>query len=424
MQNETVTLLKDVQSAFTSFREKNDERLATLEAHLREMETMNARLGGTGTTRTGRTPAAMQALARWARTGDAAAFEGMTPQAGLRVGVDPDGGFLVPEEVSTTIQQQVLQISPIRQIARVIPATAASYKQIVDLRGLESGWVGEVSSRPSTGGPNLSVVDIPAKEVYAMPKATQQLLDDSGFDVGEWLTRSIADEFAQQEGAAFVSGDGVNKPLGFLALDTSTDADDARAFGTLQYTASGGASGFASSDPSDALIDLVYSLKSAYRLGAVWVMNALTQATVRKFKDGQGNYLWERSTQAGQPPMLLGYPVIECPDMPDVGANAFAIAFGNFARAYVVTDRVTRILRDPFTSKPYVNFYATKRVGGGTTDSDAIKLLKIATSKAWRGMVPGVAVSVRPARSVHRASSGAMPPPLVCWCVAPGVATP
>ena len=215
-------------------------------------------------------------------------------------------------------------------------------------------------------------------ELYANPAASQSMLDDAAFNLEEWLAGEIATEFAKAEGAAFITGTGTNQPRGFLNGPTSTAGDAARPFGTLQHSVTGNAATFDAS-PELKLIDMVHSLKAAHRQGAVFVMNSKTLATVRKFKAADGSFLWQPGIMDGQPARLLGYPVIEAEDMPDVAANACPIAFGNFRNGYLIAERrATTILRDPFTNKPFVNFYATKRVGGQVLDSDAIKLLRVA----------------------------------------------
>ena len=217
-------------------------------------------------------------------------------------------------------------------------------------------------------------------ELYANPSATQAMLDDANFDVEEWLAREIAAEFAKAEGAAFVNGDGINRPKGFLQQATSAAGDASRPFGTLQHVASGAAGDFGS-NPQERLIDLVQALRAPYRQGASFVMNAATLARIRKFKTSDGAFVWQPSLAAGQPATLLGYPVVEAEDMPDVGANALAIAFGNFRAGYLIAERSeTVILRDPYSNKPFVNFYATKRVGGCVSNSEAIKVMKFAVS--------------------------------------------
>jgi HK97 family phage major capsid protein len=216
-------------------------------------------------------------------------------------------------------------------------------------------------------------------ELYAMPAATAALLEDAAVNVDQWLAGEVEQSFAEQEGLAFVSGDGSNKPKGFLAYTTVANAS--WSWGNIGYIASGAAGAFPSSNPSDVLVDLIYAVKAGYRQNGNFVMNRKTQATVRKFKDSGGNYLWQPPAQAGGKASLMTFPVIEAEDMPDVAANSLSVAFGDFGRGYLVVDRTgVRVLRDPFTAKPYVLFYTTKRVGGGVQDFDAIKLLKMAAS--------------------------------------------
>lgn len=289
-----------------------------------------------------------------------------------------DGGYAVPREIDAMIAAQLKAISPIRSIAQVVQTGTAGYRKLVSTGGTASGWVSEVAARPETNTAKFSEIAPPMGELYANPSATQAMLDDADFDLEAWLAGEIATEFARAEGAAFVNGNGTNQPRGFLAAPTATTGDATRAFGTLQYLGSGNATGFDSA-PELKLIDLVHSLKSGHRQGAAFVMNSKTMAAVRKFKTADGAFLWQPGLLEGQPARLLGYPVIEAEDMPDVAANAYPIAFGNFRNGYLIAERkVTSILRDPFTNKPFVNFYATKRVGGQVLDSDAIKLLRIA----------------------------------------------
>jgi HK97 family phage major capsid protein len=215
-------------------------------------------------------------------------------------------------------------------------------------------------------------------ELYAMPAASQTLLDDSVVDIEQWLADEVQAEFAAQEGAAFINGDGVAQPKGFL--DYTIVAEGTQAFGELGFIATGVSGGFAATDPADKLLDLIYTPKQAYRANGRFVMNRSVVGAVRKFKDADGNYLWQPALEAGKPATLLGYPVTEAEDMPDIGANSHSIAFGDFQRGYLVVDRQgVRVLRDPYTAKPYVLFYTTKRVGGGVQDFDAIKLLKFAS---------------------------------------------
>ena len=289
-----------------------------------------------------------------------------------------DGGYAVPREIDALIAAQLKLISPIRAIAQVVQTGTAGYRKLVTSGGSASGWVSEVASRPETTTPKFNEIAPPMGELYANPAASQAMLDDADFDLESWLASEIAMEFARAEGAAFVNGTGTNQPKGFLGAATATTTDATRPFGTLQFLASGNASGFDAS-PELKLIDLVHALKSGHRQGAVFVMNSKTLATVRKFKAADGTFLWQPGILDGAPARLLGYPVIEAEDMPDIAAGVFPIAFGNFKAGYLIAERkATTLLRDPFTNKPFVNFYATRRVGGQVLDSDAIKLLKIA----------------------------------------------
>jgi HK97 family phage major capsid protein len=239
-----------------------------------------------------------------------------------------------------------------------------------------SGWVAETAGRPETATPSFAEIAPPMGELYANPAASQAMLDDAAFDVEQWLAGEIATEFARAEGAAFVNGTGVNRPRGFLSEPVAADADGARAFGTLQYVPSGAAGAFGA-NPQDRLIDLVQALRSPYRQGASFVMNSATLSTIRKVKTADGAFLWQPGLIEGRPDTLLGYPVVEAEDMPDIGANTLSIAFGNFRIGYLIAERQeTQILRDPFTNKPFVHFYATKRVGGAVVNSEAIKLMR------------------------------------------------
>lgn len=293
--------------------------------------------------------------------------------------VAADGGYAVPREIDALISARLRNISPIRSIAQVVQTGSAGYRKLITTSGTASGWVSETGPRGETATPAFAEIAPPTGELYANPAASQAMLDDAAFDIQAWLADEIAMEFARAEGAAFVSGSGTNQPRGFLNGATSTAADGARAFGTLQHLVSGNATAFDTS-PELKLIDLVHSLKAGHRQGASWVMNSKTLAQVRKLKAADGSFLWQPGLMEGQPNRLLGYPVVEAEDMPDVAAGTLPIAFGNFRAGYLIAERTaTSILRDPFTNKPFVHFYATKRIGGQVLDSDAIKLLKIST---------------------------------------------
>ncbi len=292
-----------------------------------------------------------------------------------------DGGFAVPREIDAMIERTLKAVSPIRSIANVVTTGSAGYRKLIALGGTPSGWVAENAARPETATPTFAEVAPPTGSLYANPAATQAMLEDAAFDVEAWLADEVAREFARAEGAAFVSGSGVNRPKGFVTYPTSADGDAARPFGTLQYVAAGGAGTFASVNPQDRIVDLVHALRPPYRQGAVFVMASDTLSRIRKFKTSDGAFIWSPGLSAGQPGTLLGYPVIEAEDMPAVAADSLSIAFGNFGAGYVIADRgETTILRDPYSNKPFVHFYANKRVGGAVVNSEAIKLMKFSVS--------------------------------------------
>ena len=288
-----------------------------------------------------------------------------------------EGGYAVPRQIDAMIARELTEISPIRALAQVVQTGSAGYRKLVATGGTASGWAGEIAERPETDTPSFAEIAPPSGDLYANPAASQAMLDDAGFDLETWLASEIAMEFARAEGAAFVNGTGTNQPRGFLMAPTSTLGDAARAFGSVQYVGTGNATGFGT-DPEEKLIDLVHTMKAGHRQGASFVMNSTTLAQVRKLKTSDGAFLWQPGLIEGQPDRLLGYPVVEAEDMPDIAGGAYPIAFGNFRHGYLIAERsATQVLRDPFTNKPFVHFYATKRIGGQVLDSAAIKLLRI-----------------------------------------------
>ncbi|HEY0013912.1 MAG TPA: phage major capsid protein [Allosphingosinicella sp.] len=356
--------------------EREDEDLAQLRE---EMAQLKARVDAQAV-------AAARPALSGAKAAESSAFVDKYLRKGLEAGVelkavsglsDSAGGYAVPEEIDAAIDRVLTSVSPIRAIANVVKVGSAGYRKLVTKGGTPSGWVSETAVRPETGTPDFVEIAPPFGELYANPAASQSMLDDAAFDVEAWLAHEIATEFARAEGAAFVAGSGVNRPKGFLAAPTSAAGDASRAFGTIQYIGTGVAGGFAAGNPQDKLIDLVQALRPPYRQGAVFVMNSSTAARIRKFKTADGAFLWQPSLTAAQPDTLLGYPVVEAEDMPDVAADSLSVAFGNFRAGYLIAERTeTQILRDPFTNKPFVHFYATKRIGGQVANSEAIKLLK------------------------------------------------
>ena len=296
----------------------------------------------------------------------------------LSVGTNTDGGYLVPSETDNQITQLMGALSPIRSLATVRQVSTAVYKKPVTTTGLAAGWVAEKADRVTTDSPVIDAVSFPTAELYAQPAATTQFLDDASVDVGQWIADEVNAAFAQQESTAFVSGSGTNQPKGFLH---DVVADTSWVWGKLGYLKTGVSGDLPASAKSDILIDLVYALKAGYRQNASWLMNRKTQAKLRKLKDDANNYIWQPSATADGKATLMGFPLVESEDMPDIAADSLSIAFGDFKRGYLIVDRQgVSILRDPYSAKPYVLFYTTKRVGGGVQNFEAIKLLKFGTA--------------------------------------------
>ena len=303
---------------------------------------------------------------------------GLEMKAGLSTASN-SAGYVVPEQTERAIERRLMAGSPMREIATVRTVGAGVFRKPVSTAGVASGWVAETAARPETDPATLALLEFPSADLYANPAATQSLLDDALIDLDVWLAAEVEDAFAAQETQAFVTGDGVNKPKGFLSYDIVAEAD--HEWGEIGYVASGAAGAFASTSPTDRLIDLVYAPKAQYRPNGRFVMNRKTVSAVRKFKDADGNYIWQPAQRAGETASLLGYRVTEIETMPDIAANSAAIAFGDFQRGYLIVDRGgVRVLRDPYSAKPYVLFYTTKRVGGGVQNFDAIKVMKFAAS--------------------------------------------
>lgn len=396
-----IEILNEIKRTFEAFKEANDKEIADLKkgqadvVQSEKVERINAQL----TELNAAMDAANETIAGLrAGGGDhavnpevaahATAFDGffrrgvesnlreLEVKAALQTGSDPDGGYTVPEQMESTITELLRTVSAIRSLATVMTVSGGTYKKLVNKQGATAGWVGETEARPETNTAQLAALEYPSMELYAMPAATQTMLEDSSLDIAAWLGNEVNLTFADMEGAAFVNGTGVSQPKGFLQAQKV--ANTGYVWGKLGFVTSGAAATFASSNPGDKLIDLVHALRSGYRSNGNWVMNDLTLAEVRKFKDGEGNYLWRPGLEQGKPSLLLGYPVVTDDNMPDIAANAFPIAFGDFRRGYLIVDRRgIRVLRDPFTAKPYVMFYTTRRVGGGIQNFEAIKLFKI-----------------------------------------------
>ena len=319
-----------------------------------------------------------KAFEAYVRNGDDDALRGLELEGkAMSSAVAGDGGYLVDPQTSETIKSVLKSTASIRQIASVVNVEATSYDVLVDRTDTGAGWATETDPAGETGTPTIERITIPLHELSALPKASQRLLDDSAFDIETWLAGRIADKFSRAEASAFVNGDGVDKPTGFLTYNTA--ANGSEVWGELGHVVTGADAGFASSDPADAIVDLVYALGAQYRANGTFVMNSKTAGAVRKLKDGDGRFLWSDGLAAGEPARLMGYPVLIAEDMPDIASGSNSIAFGDFAAGYTVAERPDlRILRDPFSAKPNVLFYATKRVGGDVSDFAAIKLLKFA----------------------------------------------
>lgn len=294
-------------------------------------------------------------------------------QASLNKGADAEGGYLAPREWDRTITDKLVILSEMRSLATVQTISGNGFKKLFNLRGTTSGWVGETAARPETVAPTFGSMDFQTGELYANPAATQQMLDDAEVDLEAWLAGEVETEFAYQEGLAFVSGTGANgRPNGILTYITGAANAAANPLGAITTVNSGAAA----TVTADGIINLIHALPTAFTQGARFAMNKGTLAAVRLLKDTTNNYLWQPSYQAGQPSTLSGYAVSEIAAMPALAASSKSILFGDFARTYLIIDRVgTRILRDPFTNKPFVMFYTTKRVGGGVVNPEAMKAL-------------------------------------------------
>lgn len=399
-------VFNDLNTAFESFKAANDKELADLKKGMgdvvqteqvdrinaeitalkKDIDAANAKaaaaiVGGAGKDVDPDKAAHATAFDRFFRKGVDNDLHGLEVKAKLRTDSDPDGGYLVPEETEAGIDRVLGTVSTMRSLSRVINISGDTYKKLVNQGGASSGWVGEREARPETNTPTLREIAINAHELYANPASTQKALDDARIDIAAWLAEEVSIEFAEQEGEAFVSGDGVNKPRGLLSYTNVANAS--YAWGKLGFIGTGASGAFkttsATVSPADDLIDLYYALKAGYRNGASWLMSDATMAAVRKFKDNDGAYIWAPPSAASEVATILQKPVYSDDNMQAIGANAYPIAFGNFQRGYMVVDRQgIRVLRDPYTNKPNVHFYTTKRVGGGVVNFEAIKLLKMA----------------------------------------------
>ena len=374
----------ELMAAFEAYKQANDARLAEIEAKGgadpltderlkridRRLEALSLKaaapaLGGEPAEPVDEARSA--AWQRYLRAGDESGLARLDTKS-LNTGTDEQGGYVAPPELDRLIESRLQAASPMRSIATVRQTSAGTYRKPVSL-GAAASWAAETAARTETTAPNLALIDFPAGELYAMPAATQTLLEDSYADIDAWLADEVEVAFSAQESAAFITGDGAGKPKGLL--DYTIAADASHVWGQI-----GSVPGdFTAADAADQIIDLIYTPKSQFRANGRFVMNRRTLAEVRKLKDSAGSYLWQPG-QNGEAATVLGYPVTEIEDMPDIAAGMAAIAFGDFRRGYLIADRQgARVLRDPFSAKPYVLFYTSKRVGGGVQNFDAIKVM-------------------------------------------------
>lgn len=367
-KSEIADLKKNGQAAMDRIEktEKLNDKITSLEAEIQGLKAAAARSGKGGEEKTQGDEKIAQykkAFNQYARKG--ADVELKT----LNVESDVDGGFLVPQEMSSEIVKKIFESSPMRQLASVQTISTGALEILEDLDEVGTGWVGEQQSRPETSTPQIKKIIIPAHEIYAQPKATQIVLDDAAINIEAWLSEKVSSKFARQEATAFVSGDGVMKPKGFL----SYGAGDG--FGLVEQVNNGHATNL----QADGLMDLVSSLKEAYLPNACFLMQRATVKALRKLKDNQNRYLWEPGLNGGKQASILGYEIYQASDMPSIASAALPIAFGDFKQGYQIVDRVgIRIIRDMYSAKPYVLFYTTKRVGGAVKNFEAIKILKMA----------------------------------------------
>lgn len=368
MEAEIKSLIEQQGQAFTDFKTRTDDEIKQLGRAMDEIAKKMNRppMPGGSFSASSETKAS---LGRYVRTGEAPATERKSWTE-----ASDSAGVLVPSEIASEVMAVAAKYSPLREVCRIIPitTTASKFVQPIITDGAPSGWVGEVDDRPNTAAPSIEGITFPDAECFCNVPLSAWVDEDT--QAAQLVIQEIGKAFGRAEGAAFIVGTGTKQPVGFLHGTPTAENDEARAFGTLQYLLSGGAT----SITSDALISMVYSLKPEYRMNGVWVMNASTISAVRKLKNTSGDYIWADSIAPGQPAMLLGYRILEAANMPDIAADAFPIAFGDFASGYTIVDRSMALLRDPYSVKQYVQIYARKRVSGNVTDSNAIKLLKIA----------------------------------------------
>lgn len=346
-------------------------------AHLALLEKAQARPGLVGRASTAEDEEHKKAFGSFIRKGTEAGLIDVQKKA-MSVGSDADGGYMVPVEMNDRVVTRVFETTPMRQLATVMTINTEAVEFLGDTDEASASWVGETAARNDTNTPQIRQIRITAHELHAQPKVTQKLLDDAVMDIESWLANKVADKFARTENNAFINGDGVIMPRGIASHTTAATPDASRSWGVIEHVATGASGAFAASNPADKLIDLVQAVKTGYLSGAAWIMPRAVIAAIRKFKEATTNaYLWQPGLQAGQPSLLLGFPLVLSEDIPAMAAGSLSAAFGNFKEAYTIVDRVgIRVLRDPYTNAPFVKFRTTKRVGGDVTNFEAVKFLK------------------------------------------------
>lgn len=368
--------VRGLADGFQSFKSEQQRELARLRADLDFTTTKANRAGlslsGGGGHET--SPQTKAAFERFLKTGDAVELKA------INLATPADGGFALPKEIFSELLKVEKTLSLFRQVARVVQARSADFNLVIATNSVGAAWSSEAGSRTETSTPTFANIAPSFGEIYAAPRLSNWALDDLP-SIGDWLVQEVGEQFAVAQDAAFLTGDGSSKPKGLLTYTTAATGDASRAFGTVEHVASGVSGAWPASNPIDVLLGTVHKLKAAYRANASWMMSASTLDTVRKFKDGQGLPIWSPSLAAGQPSTLLGFPVYEHEGMPAIAANSLSVAFGDFAKGYVIADRTeTSLIVDPFSVKGMTTYYCARRVGGALLDSNGIKLIKFSAT--------------------------------------------
>lgn len=381
----TIPLAHDVKQAIAGFMHEFKGFQSDVQSRLKQAEERVTMLDQKSISRN-RPPLAgaqdmgaphQKAFNAYLRNGDDDGLRGLELEGkAMSTAIGSDGGYLVDPQTAETVKSVLNSSASIRTVASVVHVEATSYDVLIDHSELGAGWATETATTVETTTGSIDRITIPLHELSALPKASQRLLDDSAFDIEGWLASRIASKFARSEAEAFINGDGIDKPKGFL--DYPVTDNDSWSWGNIGYVASGVLGDVGN---GDAIVDLVYGLAAQYRANATFIMNSKTAGVLRKLKDADGRFLWSDGLAAGEPARLMGYPVMLAEDMPDPADNSFPIAFGDFGAGYTIAERPDlRVMRDPFSAKPHVLFYATKRVGGDVSDFAAIKLMKFGVS--------------------------------------------